>query len=296
MDAASDRTNASRGIASHRLTGVEVLAEFAVGLSGLSEREAAIRLARDGPNVLKEGGGFGAVQIFARQFKSLLIWVLLGAGVLSASLGDNVDSIAIIAIVVLNALSVFHQEFRAQKSVAVLRKIMAPRATVRREGRVCSIPAREIVEGDILVLEAGDLIAAHARILGAASLKCRESALTGESEVVCKNESVFSSEGTAPADCLNMLFMGTSVASGAGEGVVVATAMHTEVGWVAALLEAVGEHEQTPLQKKLDAFGRLFVWVTLGIVGLLCALCVIRGTPPFLNVYGVGEFGCGGHS
>ena len=281
MDAASDRTNAAGGIAWHRLTGAEVLAEFAVGLSGLSEREAAIRLARDGPNVLKEGGGVGAVQIFARQFKSLIIWVLLGAGVLSAILGDNVDSIAIIAIVVLNALSGFHQEFRAEKSIAALRKIMAPRATVRREGRVCSIPAREIVEGDILVFEAGDLIAADARILGAASLKCCESALTGESEVVCKNESVLSSEGTAPADRLNMLFMGTSVASGAGEGVVVATAMHTEVGRIAALMQAVGEHEQTPLQKNLDAFGRLFVWVTLGIVGLLCAMGVIRGTPPF---------------
>lgn len=280
MDAAANRTNAVGGIAWHRRTGAEVLGELAVGLSGLSEQEAALRLASDGPNVLNAGGGVGAARIFARQFKSLIIWVLLGAGVLSATLGDNLDSVAIIAIVVLNALSGFYQEFKAEKSIAALCKIMAPRASVRREGRVCSIRAREIVVGDILVLEAGDLIAADARILGAASLTCCESALTGEAEVVGKSECVLSSEGIAPADRLNMLFMGTSVASGLGEGVVVATAMHTEMGRIAALMEAVGEHEQTPLQKKLDAFGRLFVWGTLGIVGILCVLGVIRGTPP----------------
>jgi len=245
----------------------------------LSGREAAIRLERDGLNALQEGKGAGPMEIFLGQFKSLMIWVLLAAGLLSATLGDTIDAAAIIAIVLLNALSGFYQEFSAQKSIAALHKIMAPRAKIRREGRVCYVPSREIVVGDILVLEAGDLIAADARLIWAASLKCLEAALTGEAEAVNKSEAVPDNPQTALGDQTNMLYLGTSVVEGNGEGVVVATGMDTEVGRIAELMQAVTQPEQTPLQRQLDAFGRVFVWATLAIVGVLCALGVVRNTP-----------------
>src|SRR6185503_17852150 len=148
--------------------------------------KAAQRLAADGPNELKEGKHISPLQIFLGQFKSLIIWILIAAGVISGVLGEAVDAIAILAIVVLNAVIGFYQEFNAEKSIAALKKMTAPRAKVRRDGRVASIAASEIVTGDILELESGDLLAADARLLKASSLKCVESALTGESDAVEK--------------------------------------------------------------------------------------------------------------
>ena len=135
---------------------------------------------------MKEGRRISPFQIFLGQFKSLIIWILIAAGVISGVLGEVVDAIAILAIVVLNAVIGFYQEFNAEKSIAALKKMTAPQAKVRRDGQVTSIPASGIVAADILTLEAGDLVAADARLLEAASLKRIESALTGESEAVTK--------------------------------------------------------------------------------------------------------------
>jgi Ca2+-transporting ATPase len=198
--------------------------------------------------------------------------------VISGVLGEMVDAIAILAIVVLNAAIGFYQEFNAEKSIAALKKMTAPQAKVRRDGQVTSIPAAGIVGGDILALEAGDLIAADARLLTAASLKCIESALTGESEAVTKQPGILEQEDMPLGDRENMLFMGTSVAAGTGEAVVVGIAMNTELGRIAGLIETAGS-EKTPLQKKLDSFGRILVWATLGIVVLLFSLGWLRGTP-----------------
>jgi Ca2+-transporting ATPase len=163
------------GEAWHSHSAQEVLAQLGSAATGLSATEAAQRLAANGPNELKEGKRISPLKIFLGQFKSLITWILIAAGVISGVLAEGVDAIAILAIVVL------YQEFNAEKSIAALKTMTAPQAKVRRDGQVTSIPASGIVAGDILVLEAGDLVAADARLLEAASLKCIESALTGES-------------------------------------------------------------------------------------------------------------------
>src|SRR5512132_2426083 len=224
----------------HSQSAEELLAQLGSSATGLSAQEAAQRLATKGPNKLKEGKRISPLQIFLGQFKSLIIWILIVAGVISGVLGEMVDAIAILAIVVLNAVIGFYQEFNAERSIAALKKMTAPQARVRRDGRVTSIPASGIVAGDIIELEAGDLVAADARLLEAASLKCIESALTGESDAVEK-EPVTLDKGDIPlGDRENMIFMGTSVATGQGSAVVVATAMKTEIGRIAGLIEEAG--------------------------------------------------------
>ncbi len=270
-----------KGKAWHSQSVEEALAQLDSAATGLSTQEAARRLATNGPNELKEGKRIGSLHIFVGQFKSVIIWILIVAGVISGLLGEVVDAIAILAIVVLNAVIGFYQEFKAEKSIAALKKMTAPQAKVLRDGKITSIPASGIVSGDILALEAGDLVAADARLLEAASLKCIESALTGESEAVSKRAVILSEGEIALGDRENMVFMGTSVAAGTGHAVVVATAMDTELGRIAGLIEEVDAEESTPLQQKLDSFGRILVWVALGIVALLFGLGLLRGTKPF---------------
>lgn len=264
----------------HSQSAEDVLTQLGSSANGLSAQEAAQRLEADGANEIKEGKRISPVQIFLGQFKSILIWILIAAGIISGVLGEMVDAIAILAIVVLNAVIGFYQEFNAEKSIEALKKMTAPQAKVRRDGQVTSIPASGIVAGDILTLEAGDLVAADARLMEAASLKCIESALTGESESVIKESTLLEAGEVALGDRKNMIFMGTSIASGTGQAVVVATAMNTELGLIASLMEEAGAEPATPLQQKLDSFGRILVWVTLGIVVLLFVLGLLRGTDP----------------
>jgi P-type Ca2+ transporter type 2C len=267
-----------KGKAWHSQSAEEVLAQLASTSEGLSSHEAAQRLAAHGPNELKEGKPISPLQIILGQFKSLIIWILIAAGVISGLLGERVDAIAILAIVVLNAVIGFYQEFKAEKAIAALKKLTAPQAKVRRGGQVTSISALGIVTGDILTLEAGDLVAGDGRLLEAASLKCIESALTGESAAVMKQPATLERGDVPLGDRENMVFMGTSVAAGTGRAVVVATAMKTELGRIAGLIEMAGEEERTPLEKKLESFGRVLVWVALGIVGLLFGLGLLRET------------------
>lgn len=161
-----------QGEAWHSQSTEDVLAKLGTAATGLSAGEAAKRLAANGPNELKEGKRISPWQIFLSQFKSLIIWILIVAGVISGVLGEMVDAIAILAIVILNAVIGFYQEFNVEKSIAALKKMTAPQAKVRRDGQVTLIPAARVVTGDILALEAGDLVAADARLLSAASLKC----------------------------------------------------------------------------------------------------------------------------
>ena len=274
-------TEHPKGEAWHNQSAEEVLAHFGSSAPGLLAAEAAERLAVNGPNELKEGTHISPLQIFIGQFKSLIIWILIAAGIISGLLGEVVDTIAILAIVVLNAVIGFYQEFKAEQSIAALKKMTAPQAKVRRDGQVTSIPASGIVAGDILALEAGDLVAADARLLTAASLKCIESALTGESDAVTKEPAILELGDIPLGDRENMVFMGTSVVAGTGQAVVVATAMKTELGRIAGLIEEAGADQGTPLQQKLDAFGRILVWTALGIVALLFGLGWLRGTKPF---------------
>lgn len=277
MTTAPATASEPKGKAWHSQSANEVLAYLGSVATGLPAQEAARRLAANGPNELKEGKRISSWQIFLSQFKSLIIWILIAAGVISGVLGEAVDAIAILAIVILNAVIGFYQEFNAEKSIAALKKMTAPQAKVRRDGRMSSIPASGIVTGDIIELEAGDLVAADARLLEAFSLKCIESALTGESDAVEK-QPVTLDKGEIPlGDRENMVFMGTSVATGQGSAVVVATAMNTEIGRIAGLIEEAGADASTPLQQKLDSFGRILAWASLGIVALLFVLGLFRG-------------------
>ena len=269
------------GKAWHSLSAEEVLAQLGSAATGLSAQEAAQRLTANGPNELKEGKRVSPWQIFLGQFKSLIVWILISAGIISGVLGEMVDAIAILAIVMLNAVIGFYQEFKAENSIAALKKMAAPQAKVWRDGAIKAVPAAEIVTGDVMELEAGDLVAADARLLSAASFKCVESALTGESEAVEKHAITLGQADVPLGDRENMIFMGTSVVAGSGRAVAVATAMQTEMGHIAGLLEEAGTDEDTPLQQKLTSFGRILVWVSLGIVALLFVLGLLRGMPLF---------------
>jgi Ca2+-transporting ATPase len=276
----STASTSSQAVTWHTKSSEQVLQQLQTSITGLSSDEAAQRLHSNGPNELKETMPINPWRLFLGQFSSLIVWILIVAGIIAGLLGEWVDSIAILAIVVLNAVIGFYQEFNAEKAIAALKKMTAPSAKVWRDGQVVSIPAIEVVVGDVLEFEDGDLAAADARLLEAASLRCVESSLTGESEAVQKEAGTLDRENVPLGDRENMIFSGTIVAAGTGKAVVVATAMQTEVGRIAGLLgEATLEEEGegTPLQHKLAAFGRLLVWISLGIVGLLFVLGLLRG-------------------
>ncbi len=269
-----------RALAWHTLSSEEVLIQLRSTVQGLSSQEAQQRLASNGLNELEEGRSISPLHIFFAQFKSLIIWVLIVAGVISGVLGEAVDAIAILAIVVLNALIGFYQEFNAEKSIAALKKMTAPHAKVRRDGIITLVPASGIVPGDILTFEAGDLVAADARLLTTASLQCIESALTGESEAEIKQAGTMAKVDVPLGDRENMVFMGTNIATGTGQAVVVATAMKTELGRIAGLISEADADKGTPLQQKLEAFGHILVWAALAIVALLFGLGLARGEKP----------------
>jgi P-type Ca2+ transporter type 2C len=212
------------------------------------------------------------------QFKSVVIWILVAAGLVSGALGESLDAIAIFAIVVLNAAIGFYQEQKAEKSIGALRTLSAPQAKVLRGGCLTLVPAASLVQGDLLALEPGDVVAADARLVSAASLECVESALTGESASVSKVVETLSAVDVPLGDRANMVFQGTSIVAGSARAVVVATGMMTELGRIASLLEQASAERATPLQQKLDAVGRVLIWATLGIVALLFGLGWLRGT------------------
>jgi P-type Ca2+ transporter type 2C len=263
----------------HTLPVERVCAEVRAELAGLSSVEAERRLREYGPNLLREAAPVRPLAILLGQFRSLVIWILIGAGVVSGLLGEWVDSIAILAIVALNAVIGFFQEYRAERAISALKGMTAPRAKVRRSGQVALLPAAEIVPGDIIELEAGDLVPADARLLEAASLRSVEAALTGESEAVGKHPAVIAERDTPLGNRKNMVFMGTSIAAGTGRAVVVATGVWTEFGRIADLLEEAGRDEGTPLQKRLEAVGRLLVYGSLGVVGFIFVLGFLRAVP-----------------
>ena len=234
---------------------------------GLAPTEAAQRLQQDGPNALRQSKTVSPLALLAGQFGSLVIWVLIGAALVAAALGEVVDGIAILTIVILNAVLGFFQEYRAERAVAALARLTAPRARVVRGGHAAVIAAAEVVRGDILLLDAGDLVAADACLVDAAILHTNEAPLTGESQPVEKQAGLCAPE-TPLAERYNMVFLGTSITRGSGRAVVVATGMDTEVGHIAMLLETASS-DVTPLQRRLDQVAR-------GI----CAIDTVRSFNP----------------
>ena len=249
----------------YQMDAASVLKEMDSKEEGLSRQEAKHRLQEYGENALQEGKKKSALQVFAEQFKDLLVIILLIAAVISMVSGNVESTIVIIAVLIMNAILGTVQHEKAQKSLESLKSMSAPNAKVMRDGQKVEIPAREVVPGDILLLEAGDLTAADGRILNQYSLQVNESSLTGESANVDKEEKAISEE-VPLGDRKNMVFSGSLVTYGRAEVVVTETGMKTEMGKIADLMNATKE-KRTPLQVSLDAFSsRLAV-----IVMIICA-------------------------
>jgi Ca2+-transporting ATPase len=264
----------------HTLTAAAAAAALATDPArGLETTLAARRLREYGPNLIAREHEISPWPIFFAQFRSAVVWILAAAAIVSALLGERLDAAAILAIVLLNGAIGFFQEYRAERAVAALAKLTAPRARVMRGAAAAIIPAEEVVPGDILVLEAGDLVAADARLAELADLRTNEAALTGESVPVEKTLAELASDTLLP-DRTNMLFLGTSVVGGTGRAIVVATGRATEFGRIAQMLESASD-TTTPLKRQLDRVGQRLLWACLGIVALVFALGMRRATPLF---------------
>lgn len=249
--------------------------DLKVGLSGL---EAGRRLVTHGPNELPETAPPSPFHIFLSQFSSLIIWVLIGAAVVSAGLQEWLDAGAIAAIVVLNGLLGFIQEYKAERSLAALKRLSIVMARVLRDGAVHVIPAHDLVPGDLILVEAGDHIPADARIASAAHLRTLESTLTGESTPVEKSSALLSAPDVPIADRSNMLFLGTDVVGGKASALVVATGRGTELGRIASMLQQA-KREPTPLQRRLGQLGHVLIYLSMAIVSLVFGLGLLRGEP-----------------
>ena len=246
---------------------------------GLSSPEAQKRFETYGANELQEAPPTSIWVKIYEQFANFVVILLLVAAVISAVMTDWIEAAAIMTIVVLNAVLGVVQESRAEEALAALKKMSAPDANVLREGHRQAIPAREVVPGDIVFLEAGNYVPADVRLLETANLRIEEAALTGESVAVTKDPDLVLEEDTPLGDRKTMAYTGTVVSYGRGVGVVVSTGMETEIGQIATMLQEVEEAE-TPLQKRLDSFGRTLGWVTLVICGVVFVEGWITGTPP----------------
>ncbi|MCK4274280.1 MAG: HAD-IC family P-type ATPase, partial [Dehalococcoidales bacterium] len=243
--------------------------------AGLEVAEAGSRLLRYGPNQLEGRKKTPPVLVFLRQFLSPLIYVLLVAVAISFIVGHFMDGWVILGVLMLNAIIGFMQETRAEKAMEALIRMAAPQATVRRDGSVRNIPAREIVPGDILLFESGDKVPADARLIEASNLKVNEATLTGESVPVDKHTRPLPGE-LSVSERKNMVFMGTVVTYGRATAVVVRTGMATEMGKIATGIQEV-KPEKTPLQKSISKLSRYIIGLFLGICVLLVVVGLLRG-------------------
>jgi len=261
----------------YRLERVEALARLETNPeTGLSQAEAERRLAQVGPNELIERGLKSPWRILSEQLTGVMILILIASAVISAALGDYKDTIAILAIVVLNALLGFTQEYRAEQAMAALKKLAVPIVKVRRDGHLQEMSARELVPGDIVLLEAGGFVPADGLLLESVNLRVQEAALTGESEPVEKSPGALDGEDLPLGDRYNTVYVGTVVTYGRGAAVITETGMRTQLGRIADMIQAV-ESEPTPLQRRLEQLGRGLAAAALVIVALVFILGVLRG-------------------
>jgi P-type Ca2+ transporter type 2C len=244
--------------------------------SGLSNKEAARRLAAYGPNELEAADVIAPWQILLAQFKNVLILILLVAVGLSAVLGHATEAAVISVIVGFAAVLGFVQEYRAERAIEALRQMAAPNATVVRDGKEDDVPARELVPGDVVLLRAGDRASADARLSEVVALQVEESSLTGESLPVEKQTTALVGEELQLGDRTNMVYAGTTVTYGKGRGVVVATGMETEFGGIARMLQTI-ERGKTPLQLSLDRVGMLLARTAFVLVVAVVGLGLLRG-------------------
>src|SRR5689334_20687956 len=261
----------------HALETEEVLSHLKVQGNGLTSEEAKRRLERFGPNQLKEAARPTFLQTLWEQLNNFVVILLIVASMISALLGDYVEALAIMAIVVLNAVLGIIQERRAEEALAALKKLAAPDAQTLRDGHRVSVPAHELVPGDIIFLEAGNFIPADIRLLEAVNLRIEEASLTGESLAVQKNAATVLDKNVPLGDRKNTAFMGTVVSYGRGRGVVTSTGMHTQLGLIARMLQNV-DVEETPLQRRLDQLGKSLSIASLILVAIVFIVALINYT------------------
>ncbi|MEZ0396868.1 MAG: cation-translocating P-type ATPase [Anaerolineales bacterium] len=272
----------------HSLPAEAVLEHLQVREDGLTTAEAAKRLAQYGPNQLTEKPRPGFLSMLWDQINSFVVWLLIVAAVISGLIGWNeyrhtgetaefIEAGAILAIVVLNATLGIIQERRAEAALAALKKLAAPEAHVLRDGHRVTVPARDLVPGDIVFLEAGNFVPADIRLLEAVNLRIEEASLTGESLPVQKNAATVLDKNVPLGDRKNTAFMGTTVSYGRGRGVVTATGMRTQLGLIAEMLQSVDE-EETPLQRRLDQLGKVLSIGSLILVAIVFLVALINYT------------------
>ena len=258
-----------------------VLGDLKTSRQGLSAEEVERRLQEYGPNELQEKKKKTLFRMFLDQFTDFMILVLIGAAIISGVIGEAKDTIAIVVIVVLNAVLGFSQEYRAEKAMAALKKMASSLATVIRADIPQTFPALQLVPGDVVILEAGNVVPADIRLMDAAHLKVEEAALTGESMPVEKQIKELHDEFLPLGDRKNMAYRGTYVTYGRGAGVVVDTGMKTEIGKIATMIQEE-EEVKTPLQKRLTKFGQQLALAVLAICAIVFGMGLLRDEPPLL--------------
>ncbi|MFT8470330.1 MAG: HAD-IC family P-type ATPase [Oenococcus sp.] len=250
---------------------------------GLTAAAAADLLAKYGHNALNEAKRTTLLQKFINQFKDFMIAILAVAAVVAALTGEVVDAIFILLVVVLNAIFGVFQESKAEDAIEALKQMSTPNANVWRDGKVLSVPATDLVVGDIVLLEAGDIIPADLRLIDVSSLKIEEAALTGESVAVEKSAGVLRAKNPGLGDRHNMAFMNTNATYGRATGIVVATGMQTEVGHIANMLEQT-EETATPLQMNLKQLGKTLTYLILVISLIVFVIGMLKGAENFINM------------
>lgn len=276
MNDAASRPSAPPAAEWHALPHEEVAGRLGVTSAGLTPEEAQARLRAHGPNALPEPPGRPPLLRFLAQFNNALIYFLLAGAAAALALGHYVDAGVIVAVVLVNALVGFIQEGKAEQALRAIRNMIAPHATVMRASRRQSVHARELVPGDLVLLEAGDRVPADTRLIRARGMLIDEAVLTGESVAAAKDEAAAAMEA-ALGDRHSMAFSGTTVAAGQGAGIVVSTGPHTQIGRIGRLIADV-EPLATPLLRQVDAFARRFTWLALGGSAALFLFAVaVRG-------------------
>lgn len=258
-----------------RRTAQQALEQLDTTTQGLSDAEIAKRRETYGENALAEEKKKSPLVVFLEQFKDLLVIILIAAAVISALSGNGESTIVIVAVITLNAILGTVQHFKAEKSLESLKALSSPSAKVMRNGVKVEVPSKEIVPGDILLLEAGDLVVADGRIIENYSLQVNESSLTGESEGVNKISAVIDEENVALGDQKNMVFSGSLVTYGRANVVVTATGMKTEIGKIATLMNQT-KQKKTPLQESMDNFSQKLALVIMGICAVVFGLSLYR--------------------
>lgn len=262
----------------HTLTVDQAFGELQSQADGLANSEAVERTLKYGPNELQASHRISAWEILLEQFKNVLVLILLGATTISLFLGHGVESIVIAVIVLFAVVLGFIQEYRAERAIEALKQMAAPTATVLRDGKEIKVPSRDLVPGDVILLHTGDRIPADARLLEAVNMQVEEAALTGESVPVEKHVRVLENEDLPVGDRRNMVYAGTAVTYGRGRALVVSTAMQTEFGKIAQLLQTI-ETGKTPLQHNLDKVGTVLARAAFVVVALIVAVGLMRGQP-----------------